>query len=104
MGRRKGERKLPRDHGYQPYGPDHPVARSIATGDQWFHAWIAQYSLPYPRLKRLAGISQERAMELTRDALITTAEVEALAAACGNQPADIIASIPDPLLLEDGQC
>lgn len=101
MRRRKGEQKLPRDHGYQPYGSDHPVARSIATGDQWFHAWIAQYSLPYPRLKRLTGISQDRAMQLTRSAPITTAELRALAAACGSQPEDVIASLPDPALLKD---
>lgn len=98
--RRKGEQKLARDHFYEPYNPAHPVAKCIATGTQWFHAWIAQYSLPYPRLKRLAGILPDRAAQLERGAAITRAEVEALAVACGVQPADIIASLPDPRLLE----
>lgn len=98
--RRKGERKLPRDYLYVPYGPAHPVAKCIATGTQWFHAWIAQYSLPYPRLKRMAGIQPDRSVQLERGAAITTTEVESLAAACGVQPADIIASLPDPQLLD----
>lgn len=86
---------------YQPYGPDHSVARAIATGSQWFHAWITQYCLPIPRLKK-AGIPPDRAEALGRGALITMAEVELLAAACDVRPSDIIASLPDPDLLLGG--
>lgn len=87
---------------YEPYGPGHAVARAIGTGSQWFHAWIGQYCLPLPRLKKKAGIGPERARELFEGAPITMAEVEALALACDVQPSDIIASLPDPgLLIED---
>lgn len=102
MSRRKSERKLPRDHFYQPYGPGHPVEQSIARGTQWFAAWTFQYSLPRQRLKKMTGIQPDRADQLERGASITLAEVRALATACGNQPDDVIASLPDPALLKDG--
>lgn len=94
--------KKPAGWMYEPYGVDHAVARSIATGTQWFHAWIGQYCLPFPRLKK-AGITPARAGELSRGAQITMAEVELLAAACGVEPSDIIASLPDPRLLVGGR-
>lgn len=84
---------------YEPYGHGHSVARAIETGSQWFHAWIVQYCLPYPRLAK-AGILPERAQALSNDAPITAAEVNALAAACDVQPADILASIPPHLKVE----
>lgn len=97
--RRKGERKLPHDFLYQPYGPGHPVEHAIATGSQWFSAWCFQYSLPFARLQKATGIEPGRASMLSHGAPVTRAEVEALADACGSQPSDIIASLPDPSLL-----
>jgi len=98
--RRKGERKIPRDYLYEPYGGGHPVARSIATGTTWFEAWCFQNTLTWPRLKKATGIEAERAMQIVRGAPITRAELDALAKACGVQPSDIIASLPDARLLE----
>lgn len=101
--RRKQERKLPRDYLYEPYGVSHPLARTIATGTHWFEAWCFQHTLTYPRLKKATGITADRAMQIVRGAPITRAELDALAKACGVQPADIIASLPDPdLLTNDG--
>jgi len=98
MGRRKGEAKLPRDYLYSPYDQTHPVARAIATGSSWFEAWCFQYSLTWPRLKRMTGISADRAAQLARGAAITPAELVDLAKACGVQPSDIIASLPNAAL------
>lgn len=98
---RRNRPHIPRDYLYEPYGPRHAVARAIETGDRWFYAWAFQYALNGPRLKRMTGITSERANELHLGATVTQAEVEALATACGVQPADIIASLPDPQLLKD---
>lgn len=101
--RRKGERPVDRDLFYQPYGPGHPVENAIATGSRWFSAWQGQYLLTSDRLARRTGISVARQFELTNGAGVTRAEVAALAAAYGVEPADIIASLPDPALLHDGE-
>ncbi len=95
MPSRKHAPKLPRDFLYRPYDETHPVARAIATGSSWFEAWCFQYSLTWPRLKRMTGISADRAAQLARGAPITPAELVDLAKACGVQPSDIIASLPD---------
>ncbi|KAK0358056.1 hypothetical protein LTR94_036885, partial [Friedmanniomyces endolithicus] len=50
---------------------------------------------------KLTGITIERADALSRGATITRAELDVLAKACGAQPSDIIASLPDPQLLKD---
>ncbi|MEO7465591.1 MAG: hypothetical protein ABIV36_01110 [Sphingobium limneticum] len=96
---RRAQWRKPPGWMYQPYGPGHPVALGIATGDRWFYAWAFQYSLNGPRLKKLTGITSERATELHHGARVTQAEVEALAKACDVQASDIIASLPDPGLL-----
>ncbi len=101
MGRRKGWPRIPKDFMYQPFGPAHPVARAIADRSHWFEAWCFQNTLTWSRLKQATGIAAERARDLARGAPITRAELDALAKACGVQPADIIASLPDPALLED---
>lgn len=96
---RRNRPHIPRDFLYRPFDEAHPVARAMATGSRWFDAWCFQYSLNGPRLRKLTGIGLERAMELSRGAPIAAAELDALAKACGVQPADIIASFPDPQLL-----
>jgi hypothetical protein len=96
---RRNRPHIPRDFLYEPCSPRYPVARAIATGDRWFYAWAFQYALNGPRLKKMAGITSERAEQLHHGAAVTQAEVEALALACGVQPSDIIASLPDPSLL-----
>lgn len=92
---------IPRNYLYEPYGPDHVIARSIGEGTPWFNAWVFQYCTNYPTLKKLTGITIERADALSRGATITRAELDVLAKACGAQPSDIIASLPDPQLLKD---
>jgi len=98
---RRSRPHIPRDYLYGPYSPRHPVALAIATGDRWFYAWAFQYALNGPRLKKETGITSARANELHHGAPVTQAEVEALAKACGVQPSDIIASLPDPKLLAE---
>ena len=97
--RRKGERPIDKSQFYSPYGEDHPVARAIRTGSRWFEAWQFQNALPTVRLVKLTGISPARMAQLSYGAPVLEGEVAALASAYGVQPADIIASLPDPALL-----
>lgn len=99
--RRKGERPIDRSQFYRPYDADHAVARAIATGSNWFHAWQFQNALPDVRLAKLTGISPSRMLQLSYGGSVLRVEIDKLAAAYGVQPSDIIASLPDPLLLED---
>lgn len=97
--RRKGERPVDKSQFYSPYDESHPVARAIRTGSHWFEAWQFQNALPTVRLAKLSGISPDRIAQLTHGAPVLAEEVAALAAVYGAQPADIVASLPDPALL-----
>ena len=97
--RRKGERPVDRSQFYSPYDESHPVARAIRTGSRWFEAWQFQNALPTVRLAKLTGISPGRLAQLSNGAPVLEGEVAALASVYGVQPADIIASLPDPALL-----
>lgn len=99
---RRNKPNIPRDYLYEPYGPAHPLARTIGEGTPWFTAWVFQYALNYPRLKKATGICPDRANALERGAPITRPELEALAKACGVQPSDVIASMPDPASMMEG--
>ena len=97
--RRKGERPIDKSQFYQPYDSSHAVAHAIQTGSRWFYAWQFQYGFSDARLIKQLGMSPGRLRQLDQDAPVLLAEVEALAAAYGVQPSDIIASLPDPDLL-----
>jgi len=101
--RRKGERPIEKSQFYMPFGDSHPVALAIRTGSRWFDAWQFQNSLPTVRLAKLTGIPADRLLDLSCGAAVTRLEVAALAMAYGVQPADIIASLPDPALLIEGK-
>lgn len=89
--RRKGERK--RERQWMPWGPIHPVQRSIRSGDGWFSAWFRQACTPYPVIERKAGIAPDRIRALDAGAPPTPQECAALAALWNCPLADITASI-----------
>lgn len=104
--RHKGAKPVDFSQFYQPYGLGHCVARSIATGTRWIDAWQFQYA-PGGKLHggrgmvgKVTGIDRDRWDALRLGATVTMREVTALADAYGVQPHDIIASLPDPRLLE----
>ena len=97
--RRKGERPIDHSQFYRPCDATHPVARAIASGSSWFHAWQFQYGYPDVRLARLISMSPSRMHQLAYGAPVLRAEIDALAGVYGVQPSDIIASLPDPTLL-----
>lgn len=99
--RHKGERPIAPRHFYRAYDSSHPVANMIATGTPWFLAWQFQQCLPDVKLARLTGIDPARIHALGGGAPVRRAELDALAAAYGVEPSDIIASLPGPHLLED---
>lgn len=101
MIQRRNRPHIPRNYLYEPYGPGHAIARAIRSGTHWFDAWAFQYALYGARLRKMAGIAPDRAEALRRGAAITRAELDGLAAACGVQAADVIASLPDPTLLAE---
>lgn len=93
MSRRKGERPIPKI--VRPYTPDHAVARSIASGDGWFNAWVGQMRTPYVVLTKKTGIAEARLFELSAGQPPTLAEIEALAKLWLVPPEGLIASIAD---------
>lgn len=99
MVRRKGERPVEKVR--QPWSDRHPVANRIATGDNWFDAWIAERSTPYVRLSRSTGIPVDRLMDIGGGSLFGRNEAKLLADAWHADVADIVASLPDPSLLID---
>lgn len=99
VGRHKGAQPI--QHQRIPWGPAHPVARSISTGSDWFGAWRAQMCTPTHRLTKLTGLSEERLRQIERGARFTRAELAVLAGAWRSTPADIEASLPDRHLLTD---
>jgi plasmid maintenance system antidote protein VapI len=75
------------------------VHHSIATGSQWFNAWLAQYCTPLTPLARKSGVPVSRLVAFVKGGPITKDEVAKLAQVWGHEPDDIIASLPDPALL-----
>ncbi|RSU57232.1 hypothetical protein [Sphingobium yanoikuyae] len=100
--RRKGERPIDKSQFYRPYDSSHAVAHAIRTGSRWFLAWQFQYGFSDARLVKQTSIAPDRLRQLDHGAPVLSAEIEALAAAYGVQPSDIIASLPDPALLLEG--
>ena len=97
MMRRKGEQPLPIY--LDRWGPDHPVARSIASGTWWFQAWAMQKATPLERLAKTTGIPQRRLLTLCQRDRVSMAEVDALARAWSVSGADLRASIPSELIV-----
>ncbi|WP_198350842.1 helix-turn-helix domain-containing protein [Flavisphingomonas formosensis] len=97
--RRKGERPIIRR--LEIWSPAHPVARAIATGDHWFGAWQRQNAIPFARLARQTGISEDRLEAMNRGDSLTRNEADALARAFGISTADLIASMPDAELVRE---
>jgi hypothetical protein len=95
--RRKGERKLTRT--WPEWGPKHPVARDVSTGGHWLDAWTAQASTPWEKLSRTSGLSIERIRAISQGDRLTRSELDGLAAAWKVDPAQVEASLGDPLLL-----
>lgn len=96
--RRKGERKLEKT--WPPYNEKHPVANRIATGDNWFYAWMAE-TAPLVVLEKRSGISFARLVGIDLHDRATRAEVEALARAWNVPVEDVLASIPDQAMVVD---
>ncbi|WP_380879565.1 hypothetical protein ACFB49_22990 [Sphingomonas sp. DBB INV C78] len=92
MTRRKGERPVLRY--LDRWSADHPVARSIAAGTNWFNAWIAQKATPFPRLAQRTGIPTARLMAIDQGDVIARSELEALSRAWSVSVNDLIASMP----------
>jgi hypothetical protein len=95
--RRKGERKLTRT--WPEWGPKHPVAHNIATGNHWLDAWTAEASTPWEKLSRSSGVPLGRIRAMSQGDRLTRAELTALATAWRADPAQVEASLGDPLLL-----
>jgi|KBSSwiStaDraftv2_1062776.scaffolds.fasta_scaffold66483_5 DNA-binding Xre family transcriptional regulator len=95
--RRKGEKPVVKS--WPPYNAQHPVANMIASGDRWIAAWRFQSNLPMAKLAKVTGISMGRLFAMEHGDYVTYKEIEGLAEAWQCDPADIIASLPDPALL-----
>ena len=97
--RRKGEKPIPRL--LDRWSPAHPVAHAIATGSPWFQAWQMQKCTPTVRLARQTGIAAARLAAIGAGDRLSRAELDALARAWTISAGDLIASLPDPGLVEE---
>lgn len=95
--RSKGGPRLVRT--WPEWGPTHPVARDIATDSHWLDAWTAETTTSWDKLSRISGVPMERIRAIARGDRLTHAELEGLAAAWKVDPAQVKASLGDPLLL-----
>lgn len=93
MMRRKGERARPIL--LDTFGPGHPVAHAISTGDRWFEAWQRQKGLPLAKLARETGIPPARIAALSSGDRVSRAELDTLAIAWSVSAGDLISSIDD---------
>jgi hypothetical protein len=91
---RKGEQPVAKQ--VVDWSSDHPVARCMTRGSEWFSAWIGQMATPYDWLAKKTRIPVARLQEIDRGSTITRAEVEALAKAWWITPDGLIASLPAP--------
>lgn len=92
--RHKGAKPVDLASLYVPYGPNCPVARMIATGNNWFDAWRFQFVT-----RRKLAIPADRVEQLRGGAPVLASEIATLAAHYGVPAKDIIASLPSPDLL-----
>jgi hypothetical protein len=96
--RRKGERKLVKT--WSPYAVD-AIRHMIATGTDWFQAWIMQACTPLDRLARASKVDWERVHDISAGALPTRQELTAFAAVWNVDVEVVISTIPDPAALLD---
>lgn len=99
MVRRKGERPIPKQ--LAEWGPAHPVARMIRTGDRWFTAWSQQTCTPLAKLEGLTGIPRLRLLAIEQGSDVSRAEVDALARAWCVSGASLMDSIADAVSVID---
>ena len=97
--RRKGEKPVVKS--WQDWGPKHPVANMIASGDPWFRAWCVQASIIPAKLAKLSGVEIGRINAIDMGDVVSRTELEAFAAVWGVDPAQVMASLPDPALLRE---
>ncbi|MEG3124813.1 hypothetical protein [Sphingomonas sp. GB1N7] len=95
--RHKGAQPVVRS--WMPWGQKHPVFEAIKTGDKWFYAWIAQAGTPWAKLSKKSGVSMGRIQAIDLGDVIVRSELLAFAAVWEVDPAQVIASLPDPALL-----
>lgn len=95
--RRTGEKKLTRI--WPEWGPKHPVARNIATGNRWLDAWIGEAATPWEKMSRASGVPMGRIRAISGGDRLTRAELNAFAAAWNVDSQQVEASLGDPLLL-----
>lgn len=91
--RRKGEQ--PPIRFLDAWSDVHPVARTIATGNDWFYAWLSQKCTPFPLLARRSGLDPARIRAISAGDRVSRAEIDALARAWSVSAGDLIASMPD---------
>jgi hypothetical protein len=99
MTRRKGERPVPKR--LVVLTPDSPVRRSIAEGDHWFDAWVAEASTPWARLARDTGIPMRRFVAIRDGDRMSRTELDALARAWSVSSGDLLSTLPDRSLVVD---
>jgi hypothetical protein len=97
--RRKGERPVPKR--LVVLTPGSPVRRSIAEGDHWFDAWVAEASTPWSRLSRDTGIPVRRFVAISGGDHLSRAELDALARAWSVSSGDLLSTLPDRALVVD---
>jgi len=95
--RRKGEQPVAKR--LTQITPTSPVVISIAEGDHWFDAWVAEACTPWGRLARLTGIPGPRFTAIRAGDKISRAEIDALARAWSVSSADLIGTLPDPSIV-----
>ncbi|MGE4321757.1 MAG: helix-turn-helix domain-containing protein [Sphingobium sp.] len=88
---------------YFPYDHAHPVAHAIRTGSGWFDAWQFQHGYGDAALAKATGLAPARIRLLSLGDRVRMSEIDLLAVAYGVQPSDIIASLPDPDLLQQDE-
>lgn len=91
--RRKGEQPVAKR--LVQITPTSPVVISIAEGDHWFDAWVAEACTPWSKLARLSGIPGPRFSAIRGGDKISRAEIDALARAWSVSSEDLIRTIPD---------
>jgi hypothetical protein len=94
--RRKGERPVTKQ--LVVLTPGSPVRRSIAEGDHWSDAWVAEASTPWVRLVR-DTVPTRRFMAIRGGDRMSRAELDALARAWSVSSGDLISTLPDRSLV-----
>jgi hypothetical protein len=76
------------------WNPLPAVAQAIAAGEPWLLAWALQSATPYRVLARKSGIPDYRLDELYRGALVSPAELAALAKAWEIEVDQVLLTLP----------